>query len=141
MPRNWKSWCAGGSVVIVLAAWIVDRQLPAIGAGAVLHPARRVQPLLSQALRMVAHATIRNRGTTVGSLVHADASAEMPVVLRLLDGTVTARSASGTRTIPAEDLYLGPLDSPESRVGHHTNRAARNAPASFAVRRVPGWTP
>lgn len=73
--------------------------------------ARRVQPLLSQALRMVAHATIRNRGTTVGSLVHADASAEMPVVLRLLGGTVTARSASGTRTIPADDLYVGPLET------------------------------
>ena len=31
--------------------------------------------------------TIRNRGTTVGSLVHADAAAEMPVVLRLLGGS------------------------------------------------------
>ncbi|HEY0775423.1 MAG TPA: FAD binding domain-containing protein, partial [Nocardioidaceae bacterium] len=52
-----------------------------------------------------------HRGTTVGSLVHADASAEMPVVLRLLGGTVTARSASGTRTIPADDLYVGPLET------------------------------
>ncbi|MGB0099156.1 MAG: FAD binding domain-containing protein, partial [Nocardioides sp.] len=34
---------------------------------------RRVQPLVSLALANVAHATIRNRGTTVGSLVHADA--------------------------------------------------------------------
>jgi CO/xanthine dehydrogenase FAD-binding subunit len=73
--------------------------------------ARRVQPLLSQALRMVAHPTIRNRGTTVGSIVHADASAEMPVVLRLLGGTVTASSTSGTRTIEAADLYVGPLET------------------------------
>ncbi len=73
--------------------------------------ARRVQPLLSQALRMVAHATIRNRGTTVGSLVHADASAEMPVVLRLLGGTVTAASSGGTRTIAADELYVGPLET------------------------------
>ncbi|HEU4514680.1 MAG TPA: FAD binding domain-containing protein [Nocardioidaceae bacterium] len=73
--------------------------------------ARRVQPLLSQALRMVAHPTIRNRGTTVGSLVHADASAEMPVVLRLLGGSVTAASSSGTRTIEAADLYVGPLET------------------------------
>lgn len=73
--------------------------------------ARRVQPLLSQALRMVAHATIRNRGTTVGSLVHADASAEMPVVLRLLGGTVTAASTSGTRRIHADDLFVGPLET------------------------------
>ena len=49
---------------------------------------RRVQPLVSLALAHVAHATIRNRGTTVGSLVHADAAAEMPVVLTLLGGSV-----------------------------------------------------
>ncbi len=73
--------------------------------------ARRVQPLLAQALRMVAHPTIRNRGTTVGSIVHADASAEMPVVLSLLGGRVTAASTSGTRTIEAADLYLGPMES------------------------------
>lgn len=73
--------------------------------------ARRVQPLVSLALRMVAHPTIRNRGTTVGSIVHADAAAEMPVVLLLLGGHVTAASTSGTRTIEAADLYLGPLET------------------------------
>ena len=52
-------------------------------------------PLLRQALRQVAHPTIRNRGTTVGSLVHADPAAEMPAVLLLLDGSVTLRSADG----------------------------------------------
>ena len=73
--------------------------------------ARRVQPLLSQALRLVAHPTIRNRGTTVGSLVHADASAEMPVVLALLGGSVTAASAAGRREIAAADLYVGLMES------------------------------
>jgi len=73
--------------------------------------ARRVQPLLARALALVAHPTIRNRGTTVGSIVHADAAAEMPVVLRLLDGSVTAASTSGTRTIPAAELYAGPMES------------------------------
>ena len=73
--------------------------------------ARRVQPLVSLALRMVAHPTIRNRGTTVGSIVHADASAEMPVVLLLLGGHVTVASTAGTRTIEAADLYLGPLET------------------------------
>ena len=73
--------------------------------------ARRVQPLLSRALRMVAHPTIRNRGTTVGSLIHADASAEMPVVLLLTGGHVTAASTQGTRTVEATDLYLGPLET------------------------------
>lgn len=73
--------------------------------------AREVQPLLSQALRFVAHATIRNRGTTVGSLAHADAAAEMPTVLCLLGGHVQAASVRGTRSITAADLYVGPLET------------------------------
>lgn len=73
--------------------------------------ARRVQPLVALALANVAHATIRNRGTTVGSLVHADAAAEMPVVLRLLGGSLDAVSPQGRRTIAADDLYIGPLES------------------------------
>ncbi|HEY3527852.1 MAG TPA: FAD binding domain-containing protein [Nocardioides sp.] len=72
---------------------------------------RRVQPLVSLALAHVAHATIRNRGTTVGSIVHADAAAEMPMVLALLGGSVTVSSTSGTRTIPASDLFAGPMES------------------------------
>lgn len=73
--------------------------------------AGRVQPLIAQALERVAHATIRNRGTTVGSIVHADAAAEMPVVLLLVGGSVTAVSREGTRTIPAEELFVGPLET------------------------------
>jgi 2-furoyl-CoA dehydrogenase FAD binding subunit len=72
---------------------------------------RRVQPLVPEALAHVAHATIRNRGTTVGSLVHADAAAEMPAVLLLLGGSVEAASVRGTRTIAADELFLGPLES------------------------------
>jgi 2-furoyl-CoA dehydrogenase FAD binding subunit len=69
------------------------------------------QPLLAMALSHVAHPTIRNRGTTVGSLVHADAAAEMPMVLRLLDGSVDVASVRGRRTIPAAELFAGPLES------------------------------
>ena len=72
---------------------------------------RRVQPLVTMALSHVAHATIRNRGTTVGSLVHADAAAEMPVVLTLLDGSIDVEGPGGRRTIPSSELYVGPLES------------------------------
>ena len=72
---------------------------------------RRVQPQLSLALQHVAHATIRNRGTVVGSLVHADAAAELPAVLALLGGTVSATSMRGSREITAADLFVGPLES------------------------------
>ncbi|OZF45403.1 FAD binding domain-containing protein [Rhodococcus sp. 14-1411-2a] len=73
--------------------------------------AARTQPLLGRALQLVAHPTIRNRGTTVGSIVHADPSAEMPAVIRLLDGSVTVQSVRGRREIAAKDLFLGPLES------------------------------
>jgi carbon-monoxide dehydrogenase medium subunit len=72
---------------------------------------RRVQPLVSLGLANVAHATIRNRGTTVGSIVHADAAAEMPMVLRLLGGSVDVAGPGGRRTIAADDLYVGPMES------------------------------
>jgi aerobic carbon-monoxide dehydrogenase medium subunit len=73
--------------------------------------AAAAQPLLRQALRFVAHPAIRNRGTTVGSIVHADPAGEMPAVLVLLDGTVTVASAVGQRSIPASEFFLGPLES------------------------------
>jgi carbon-monoxide dehydrogenase medium subunit len=69
------------------------------------------QPLLRKALRFVAHPAIRNRGTTVGSIVHADPAGEMPAVLALLGGTVCVASAAGQREIPAAEFFLGPLES------------------------------
>src|SRR5256885_16847135 len=61
--------------------------------------AHAVLPLLRQATRHVAHPAIRNRGTTVGSLVHADPAAELPAVLALLSGSVLLASAAGTRSV------------------------------------------
>lgn len=81
-------------------------------AALLAHPeANAALPLLGQALRNVAHATIRNRGTTVGSLAHADPSGEMTAVLALTGGTVTAASVRGEREIAAADFFLGPLES------------------------------
>lgn len=70
-----------------------------------------VQPLIRAALQHVAHATIRNRGTTVGSIVHADAAGEMPTVFTMLDGALTVQSIRGTREIPASELFLGALET------------------------------
>jgi carbon-monoxide dehydrogenase medium subunit len=74
--------------------------------------AARVQPLLRTALRLVAHPVIRNRGTVVGSLVHADPSAELPAVLTLLGGSVRlARHGGAERDVPADRFFTGPLES------------------------------
>lgn len=70
-----------------------------------------VLPLLRQALRLVAHPVIRNRGTTVGSLAHADPCGEMTAVLAVLDGTVEVARAGSTRTVAAGDFFVGPLES------------------------------
>lgn len=67
--------------------------------------AYRANPLIRDALHYVAHVPIRNRGTTVGSLCHADAAAEMPMVLLLTGGWVTAEGADGRRTIPAGEFF------------------------------------
>lgn len=68
-------------------------------------------PLLRQALRLVAHPVIRNRGTTVGSLVHADPAAELPAVLALTGGSVRLATTERTRTVPAAEFFRGPLES------------------------------
>ncbi len=56
-------------------------------------------PLLRQALVNVAHPAIRNRGTTVGSIAHADAAGEMPAILALTDGVVEVAGPAGAREI------------------------------------------
>jgi carbon-monoxide dehydrogenase medium subunit len=63
-------------------------------------------PLLRDALRLVGHVQIRNRGTIGGSVAHADPAAELTAILVALDGEVVAQSASGTRTIAAPDLFV-----------------------------------
>ncbi|MGC0416085.1 FAD binding domain-containing protein [Embleya sp. AB8] len=73
--------------------------------------AHAVVPLLRQGLRLVAHPVIRNRGTTVGSLAHADPSGEMTAVLALLGGSMTLARKGSTRTVAAEDFFLGPLEA------------------------------
>jgi carbon-monoxide dehydrogenase medium subunit len=65
----------------------------------------RANPLLREALAHVAHIPIRNRGTVVGSLCHADAAAEMPMVLALLGGSVVAEGPSGRREIAADEFF------------------------------------
>ena len=66
-------------------------------------------PLFREVLASVAHAPIRNRGTVVGNIVHADPASELPALLLCLDGAVTVQSRAGARDIPADKLYLAPL--------------------------------
>jgi carbon-monoxide dehydrogenase medium subunit len=71
----------------------------------------RVCPLLHDALRLVAHRVIRNRGTVCGSIAHADPASELPAVLLALGGHVLARSSKGERRIAAEHLFTGVFET------------------------------
>src|SRR5574341_2569174 len=66
-------------------------------------------PILREAMEQVAHPAIRNRGTVGGSLVHADPSAELPLLAIALDAVFELRSARGGRSVAARDFYQGYL--------------------------------
>jgi carbon-monoxide dehydrogenase medium subunit len=64
-------------------------------------------PLIQKALRHVAHAAIRNRGTLGGSLALADPAAELPACVVCLEAGIVVASAQGERRIPAGDFFQG----------------------------------
>jgi carbon-monoxide dehydrogenase medium subunit len=66
-------------------------------------------PILTEALRHVAHPAIRNRGTFGGSIALADPAAELPACCIALEAEIFLQSLGGTRSLPAEDFFLGPL--------------------------------
>ncbi|MCI2398970.1 xanthine dehydrogenase family protein subunit M [Aliiroseovarius subalbicans] len=64
-------------------------------------------PLLADAVKFIAHATIRNRGTIGGALAHADPAAEFPACVLALGATLQIMGPDGGRTIAVEDFFLG----------------------------------
>jgi aerobic carbon-monoxide dehydrogenase medium subunit len=66
---------------------------------------RRHLPLVSEAMRHVAHVAIRNRGTIGGSLAYADPAAELPACSVALDATFVIASRAGRRDIRAAEFY------------------------------------
>jgi carbon-monoxide dehydrogenase medium subunit len=63
--------------------------------------------LLAKVVRHIAHYPIRTRGTFCGSIAHADPASEWCLVATALDAEMVARSAGGTRTIPAGEYFRG----------------------------------
>ncbi len=62
-------------------------------------------PMARDAAGFIGFRAIRNRGTVGGSVAHADPSAEWPVVLLALDGSVELRSKSGARCLGGDDFF------------------------------------
>jgi carbon-monoxide dehydrogenase medium subunit len=68
--------------------------------------ARRLNPLIRETLQNVAHPVVRNRGTVVGSIAHADAAAELPALFAALDGQATVANGDGQRVVKGEELFV-----------------------------------
>ncbi|MDP2662476.1 MAG: FAD binding domain-containing protein, partial [Dehalococcoidia bacterium] len=65
-------------------------------------------PVISQAARRLGSVQVRNRATVGGNLCQAVPSAEMPPSLIALGTKARIYGPQGYRTIPLEDLFLGP---------------------------------
>ena len=66
-------------------------------------------PLLQHALRWVGHAQTRNRGTPGGSMVHADPSAEIPLVAVTLGAQLKLVSETEETWMDAGEFFLAPM--------------------------------
>jgi carbon-monoxide dehydrogenase medium subunit len=74
-----------------------------------LLPGRR--PTMAAAAPLIADPIVRNRGTLVGSLCHADPQGDWASVMLALGGEVVAVSVAGRRTIPMSDFVVGPFQN------------------------------
>jgi len=69
------------------------------------------QPTMAAAAPLVADPLVRNRGTLVGSLCHADPQGDWASVMTALGGTVIAQGPGGKRAIPVAEFVTGPFEN------------------------------
>jgi carbon-monoxide dehydrogenase medium subunit len=66
-------------------------------------------PVMSAAMRHVAHLAIRNRGTIGGSLSHADPAAELPMLATFYEAAITVQGPDGRRAIAPGEFFVDAL--------------------------------
>ena len=69
------------------------------------------QPTMTAAAPLIADPLVRNRGTLVGSLCHADPQGDWASVVTALGGAVIAQGPGGRRRIPISDFVSGPFEN------------------------------
>ncbi|HEX5406261.1 MAG TPA: xanthine dehydrogenase family protein subunit M [Pseudonocardiaceae bacterium] len=69
------------------------------------------QPTMAAVAPLVADPIVRNRGTLVGSLCHADPQGDWAAAVTALGGHVVAQGPAGRRTIPIAEFVLGPFQN------------------------------
>jgi carbon-monoxide dehydrogenase medium subunit/6-hydroxypseudooxynicotine dehydrogenase subunit alpha len=66
---------------------------------------------IAEAVPLIGHLPIRTRGTIGGSLAHADATAELPLLANTLDAVIVAQSQAGRRELPAAAFFRGTMST------------------------------
>ena len=66
---------------------------------------------LAEAASWTGDTQVRNRGTTCGSMAHADVAADQPAGALALGATMVAASSDGTREIAASEFFVDALTS------------------------------
>lgn len=64
-------------------------------------------PLLSEATAEIGDRQVRSRGTVGGNIAHADPASDLPAVMLATDATIHVEGPGGSRTIDADDFFLG----------------------------------
>ena len=72
---------------------------------------KSTQPTMAAAAPLIADPIVRNRGTLVGSLCHADPQGDWASVVLALGGSVVAQGSRGIRTIALADFVTGPFQN------------------------------
>ncbi len=72
---------------------------------------RASQPTMAAAAPLIADPIVRNRGTLVGSLCHADPQGDWASVVLALGGSVIAQGPAGRRSIPMSSFVSGPFEN------------------------------
>jgi len=71
----------------------------------------RFAPMMVEAAHWIADPLVRNRGTFVGSICHADPAGDWGSVALAMHADVVARSSKGERVIHASEFFKGPLET------------------------------
>ena len=69
----------------------------------------KLLPLMVEAVHWISDPLVRNRGTLVGSVCHADPSGDWGSIMLALNAELVAQSSSGERVIPIDGFFQGPF--------------------------------
>ena len=96
-------------------------------------------PLLAEAIPLIGHFQIRNRGTVGGSIAHADPASELPAVALALDAELEVAGTSGTPHAsrpPTSSSARGPRRIGDDEILTAVHFPVWSGRAGFAVEEV-----